>query len=58
MPTGFLPGVTIGEGAMVGAGAVVYRDVPPGRTVMGNPARAVHAKERGVEVARPAPRPA
>ena len=35
-----LPGITIGEGAMVGAGSVVTKDVPPGVTVVGNPARA------------------
>jgi carbonic anhydrase/acetyltransferase-like protein (isoleucine patch superfamily) len=36
-----LPGLTIGERAMVGAGAVVTRDVPPNAVLAGNPARIV-----------------
>jgi len=34
-----LPGVTIGDDSVVGAGSVVTRDVPAGATVVGNPAR-------------------
>jgi acetyltransferase-like isoleucine patch superfamily enzyme len=36
-----LPGLTIGEHAMVGAGAVVTHDVPPHALVVGNPARVI-----------------
>jgi len=38
-----LCGVTIGEGAMVGAGSVVTHDVPPGAVVAGVPARIIRA---------------
>ena len=41
-----LPGVVIGEEALVGAGAVVVNDVPPGAVVVGNPARVIrHLRE-------------
>ena len=36
-----LPGLTIGEKAMVGAGSVVTKSVPAGAVVLGNPARVI-----------------
>jgi acetyltransferase-like isoleucine patch superfamily enzyme len=36
-----LPGLTIGEKAMIGAGAVVTKDVPPGAVMIGNPSKIV-----------------
>jgi acetyltransferase-like isoleucine patch superfamily enzyme len=40
-----LKGVTIGTGAIVGAGAVVTRDVPAFAVVAGNPAKLIRAQE-------------
>lgn len=42
-----LCGITIGEGAMVGAGSVVTKDVPAHTLVVGNPARVV--RKMGVD---------
>ncbi len=39
-----LPGVTIGDDAVIGAGSIVTRDVAAGATVAGNPARAITPK--------------
>ena len=41
-----LPGVWLGHGVMVGAGAVVTRDVPPWHLAVGNPARITPLPER------------
>jgi maltose O-acetyltransferase len=40
-----LPGVTIGDDAIVGAGSVVTRDVEPGMLAAGNPARVLGSCE-------------
>jgi UDP-2-acetamido-3-amino-2,3-dideoxy-glucuronate N-acetyltransferase len=42
-----LPGITIGTKAMVGAGSVLTRDVPPHAIVVGNPARIVGYVDAG-----------
>lgn len=34
-----LPGVTVGEGSVIGAGSVVTKDVPSGVVAVGNPCR-------------------
>ena len=39
-----LPGIRVGDGAVIGAGSVVTKDVASGAMVAGNPARAVTKK--------------
>ena len=41
-----LPGVTIGDNCIIGASAVVTKDVPSGQIVAGNPARMVKTTEQ------------
>ncbi|MDC3416157.1 acyltransferase [Aquibacillus salsiterrae] len=40
-----LPGVTIGDGAIVSAGTLVHKDVPQGSFVGGNPMKIIYTKE-------------
>lgn len=41
-----LPGVTVGEGAVIGAGSVVTKDIRPWMIAAGNPAREIKARNR------------
>jgi maltose O-acetyltransferase len=41
-----LPGVRIGTGSIIGAGAVVAKDVPPYSLVVGNPGRVVRSRQQ------------
>ncbi|MGH0423398.1 MULTISPECIES: acyltransferase [Bacillus] len=43
--TTILPGVEIGDGAIISAGTLVHRDVPSGAFVGGNPMRVIYTKE-------------
>jgi acetyltransferase-like isoleucine patch superfamily enzyme len=43
--TTILPGVVIGDRAIVSAGTLVHKDVPPGAFVGGNPMRIIYTKE-------------
>lgn len=40
-----LPGVTIGDGAIVSAATLVHEDVPAGAFVGGNPMKLIYTKE-------------
>jgi acetyltransferase-like isoleucine patch superfamily enzyme len=45
-----LPGVSIGEGSVVAASAVVSKDVLPRKMVAGNPARVIKSLDGGGEI--------
>ena len=47
-----MPGVTVGDGAIIGARAVVASDVPPYATVAGNPARLIRRRYSNEDVER------
>ena len=40
-----MPGVTIGDGCVIGAGAVVAKDIPPYSVAVGNPAKVVKTRQ-------------
>jgi maltose O-acetyltransferase len=50
-----MPGVTIGDDAIIGAGAVVTRNVQNGTIVVGNPARAIKQQDRPTKNPEPGP---
>lgn len=43
-----LPGVSIGEGAVIGAGSVVTKDIAPWKIAVGNPAREIKDRNREI----------
>jgi acetyltransferase-like isoleucine patch superfamily enzyme len=44
-----MPGITIGDGAIVSAGTLVHKDVPAGAFVGGNPMQVIYTKEELAE---------
>ncbi|WP_375546973.1 acyltransferase [Paenibacillus sp.] len=48
--TTILPGVTIGDGAVVAAGSVVHKDVAAGAFVGGNPLRVINRSKDSEEL--------
>jgi acetyltransferase-like isoleucine patch superfamily enzyme len=51
-----LPGVTVGTGAVVGAGSIVTRDVAPYAIVAGNPAKQIGVRNRDLTYSAHYPR--
>lgn len=47
-----LPGVTIGDGAIVGANSVVTSDIPPNSIAVGNPARVIREFDASTQIWR------
>ena len=45
-----LPGVTIGENSVIGAGSVVTKDIPDNSVAVGNPARVIRSNNNKKDV--------